>query len=37
MEELLRKISKQLEEIIVLLEQAAERDKPFIPPECEHL
>ena len=37
MEELLRKISRQLEEIIILLEQAAEREKTFIPPDCEHL
>jgi len=37
LEDILRKISKQLEEIIILLEQKAEREKPFVPPECEHL
>jgi hypothetical protein len=36
-EDILRKISKQLEEIIVLLEKATEKNKPFVPPDCEHL
>ena len=34
---LLQQISKQLKQIIYLLEQIVKKDKPVISPKCEHL
>ena len=35
--DILLKISNQLETIIQLLEKILEQNKPFVPPDCEHL
>lgn len=35
--ELLKRISSQLQEIVLLLNELVERDRPVDSPECEHL